>query len=171
MLWLNFFRDLRSTLSRMVSVMIITMIAVLVYVALGGIPYNVSLFCSRYYETQNTADYWIAGSALDRADCRALAALPEVTGVQPRIVLDAQERGNSAVTIALYAVPDFEMNTPYLTEGALPASSRQMAVSERGGSTFLNTCIFSLSPWKEENFNDTLTSCSPLLSFRAMTVT
>ena len=131
MIWRNFFRDLRSTLSRMVSVVIITMIAVLVYVALGGITYNVGLFCSRYFDSQNVADYWITGTSLDGADCRALAALPGVTGVQPRITMDVQDKDDSAVTLSLYAAPrDSGMNIPYLIQGALPASDREMAVSD-----------------------------------------
>ena len=92
MIWLNFFRALKSTLSRLVSVIIITVLAVMVYVALSGITYNVGLFCSTYFEKQNVADYWITGTRLDRADCRLLAGFEGVTGVQPRILLDAQKK-------------------------------------------------------------------------------
>ena len=38
MIWKNFVRDLRRTASRLISVSIITMIAVMVYTALSGIP-------------------------------------------------------------------------------------------------------------------------------------
>ena len=41
MLWLNFLRALKGTLPRLVSVILITAIAVTVYAALGGITYNV----------------------------------------------------------------------------------------------------------------------------------
>ena len=131
MLWLNFLRDLKSTLPRLVSVILITAIAVTVYAALGGITYNVRQICSRYYSEQNVADYWITGVNLDRADCRTLQSLPGVTGVQPRITFEAQEKGNSAVTLAMYAVSgDYAMNTPYLMEGTLPRSDREMVVSD-----------------------------------------
>ena len=43
MIWKNFFRDLRRTASRLISVSIITMIAVVVYTGLSGIIYNVDL--------------------------------------------------------------------------------------------------------------------------------
>lgn len=130
MIWLNFFRALKSTLSRLVSVVIITVLAVTVYVALSGITYNVGLFCSRYFAEQNVADYWITGTRLDRADCRLLESLPGVTGVQPRILLDAQKKGDSAYTLSLYGVADYEMNIPYLMEGSLPADDRQMVISD-----------------------------------------
>lgn len=131
MIWRNFFRDLKGTVSRLISVIIITAIAVMVYVALSGITYNVSLICSNYYDKQNIADYWITGIGLDRSDCRLLEEIPGVTGVQPRILFDAQEKGDSSITLALYAVPDtYDMNIPYLIEGTLPGSDREMVVSD-----------------------------------------
>ena len=131
MLWLNFLRALKGTLPRLVSVILITAIAVTVYAALGGITYNVRRICDQYYTEQNVADYWITGTNLDRADCRTLLALPGVTGVQPRVSLEVQEKGDSAITLALYAVPDtYEMNTPYLIAGSLPQSDREMVVSD-----------------------------------------
>ena len=131
MLWLNFLRALKGTLPRLVSVILITAIAVTVYAALGGITYNVRRICNQYYTEQNVADYWITGTNLDRADCRTLLALPGVTGVQPRVSLEVQEKGDSAITLALYAVPDtYEMNTPYLIAGSLPQSDREMVVSD-----------------------------------------
>ena len=68
MIWLNFLRDLKGTMSRLISVILITAIAVTVYVALSGITYNVRLICSNYYDEQNIADYWITGIGLDKAD-------------------------------------------------------------------------------------------------------
>ena len=67
MLWLNFLRALKGTLPRLVSVILITAIAVTVYAALGGITYNVRRICDQYYTEQNVADYWITGTNLDRA--------------------------------------------------------------------------------------------------------
>ena len=131
MIWRNFFRDLRHTASRLVSVSIITLISVMVYTALSGILYNLDRISGGYLEGQNTADYWLTGVNLDAGDCRTLAALPGVTGVQPRVVMDAEERFGSSVTLQLFAVPeDFAVNTPYLTAGRLPQSSREITVSD-----------------------------------------
>ena len=106
MIWLNFLRDLKGTMSRLISMILITAIAVTVYVALSGITYNVRLICSNYYDEQNIADYWITGIGLDKADCRMLESLPGVTGVQPRITVEVQDKNDSSITLALYAVPD-----------------------------------------------------------------
>ncbi len=131
MLAVNFLRNLKSTVPRLISVILITAIAVTVYVALGGIVHNVNRFCTQYYEAQNIADYWISGVKLDRSDCRKLSAIPGVTGVQPRIAYDAHDAGNRSITLSLYAVPDtYEMNIPYLVSGSLPKSDREMVISD-----------------------------------------
>ena len=82
MIWKNFVRDLRRTASRLISVSIITLIAVMVYTALSGILFNLDRISEQYLEGQNTADYWLTGTSLDAGDCRTLAELPGVTGVQ-----------------------------------------------------------------------------------------
>ena len=86
MIWKNFLRDLRHTASRLVSVSIITLIAVMVYTALSGILYNLERISGEYLEGQNVADYWLTGANLDAGDCRILAGMDGVTGVQPRVV-------------------------------------------------------------------------------------
>ena len=132
MIWRNFFRDLRRTASRLISVSIITMIAVVVYTGLSGIIYNVDRIMDAYYGTQNVADYWITGVGLDMADCRALEGLDGVTGVQPRVVLDAEERHDSDITLSLYGVPeDQSINTSYVTEGRLPESNQEIFLSDQ----------------------------------------
>ena len=124
MIWKNFVRDLRRTASRLISVSIITMIAVMVYTALSGILTNIERIPASYLEGQNVADYWLTGVNLDQGDCRTLEGIAGVTGVQPRVVLDAEERHDSSVTLQLYAVPgDYAINTPYVVEGRLPESS------------------------------------------------
>ena len=131
MIWKNFVRDLRRTASRLISVSIITMIAVMVYTALSGILTNIERISASYLEGQNVADYWLTGVNLDQGDCRTLDGIAGVTGVQPRVVLDAEERHDSGVTLQLYAVPgDYAINTPYVVEGRLPESSREIVLSD-----------------------------------------
>ena len=103
MIWRNFLRDLRQTAPRLISVMVITMIAVMVYTALNGVLYHVQQVTAAYGQTQNVADYWISGAGLDRSDCRVLEQIDGVAGVQPRITWEAQERGNEDVQLLVYA--------------------------------------------------------------------
>ena len=131
MIWKNFVRDLRRTASRLISVSIITMSAVMVYTARSGILTNIERISASYLEGQNVADYWLTGVNLDQGDCRTLEGIAGVTGVQPRVVLDAEERHDSGVTLQLYAVPgDYAINTPYVVEGRLPESSREIVLSD-----------------------------------------
>ena len=131
MIWKNFFRDLRRTASRLISVSIITMIAVVVYTGLSGIIYNVDRLMGDYYDTQNVADYWISGAGLDQGDCRDLSSIAGITGVQPRVVLDAEDRYDSDLTLTLYGVAGFSINTPYIVEGSLPQNSREIFLSDQ----------------------------------------
>ena len=131
MLWKNFFRDLRRTASRLISVSVITMIAVVVVTGLSGIIYHVDRLMGAYYDAQNVADYWITGVGLDQADCRTLAGVSGITGVQPRVVLDAEDRHDSSLTFTLYGVPDASINAPYVTEGTLPQTSREIFLSDQ----------------------------------------
>lgn len=80
MIWRNFLRDLRQTAPRLISVMVITMIAVMVYTALNGVLYHVQQVTAAYGQTQNVADYWISGAGLDRSDCRVLEQIDGVAG-------------------------------------------------------------------------------------------
>ena len=130
MLWRNFRRELIQTAPRLISVILITAIAVLVYTALNGILYNSDRITRDYLERQNGADYWISGSGLDGSDCRLLEQIGGVTGVQPRTSWEAQERGNEDVTLLLYGVPDYGINTPLLVSGSLPSSEREMVLSD-----------------------------------------
>lgn len=146
MIWRNFIRDLRHTASRLISVMIITMLAVAVYTGLSGIPYNVDLICDGYFDAQNLADYWITGIYLDQADCRKLAQLSGVTGVQPRVVADGEKRGDSSITLELYGVSaNPTINMPLLSAGTMPSSSREVLLSE----LFAQAQGISVGEWYE----------------------
>ena len=115
MLLKNFFRELTSTLSRLVSVIIITAVAVMMFVALRGLSYNTDRINNSYYDANNVADFWISGTGLSRTDLRKIAALEMVEAVQPRIIFEAEERNNDSVTLSLYGIADgYYINTPPL---------------------------------------------------------
>ena len=124
-------RDLRRTASRLISVSIITMIAVMVYTAPQRHPHQ-------YRAHLRLLSGWAECGGLlahrrqsGPGDCRTLEGIAGVTGVQPRVVLDAEERHDSSVTLQLYAVPgDYAINTPYVVEGRLPESSREIVLSD-----------------------------------------
>ena len=130
MLLKNFFRELTSTLSRLVSVIIITAVAVMMFVALRGLSYNTDRINNSYYNANNVADFWISGTGLSRTDLRKIAALEMVEAVQPRIIFEAEERNNDSVTLSLYGIADgYYINTPYLVSGNYPKSNREMLLS------------------------------------------
>lgn len=130
MIWINFLRDLRHTASRLISVSIITMIAVVVYTCLSGILYNTDRIVNHLFQSQNTAEYWISGMGFDQGDCRELEAIPGVTGVEPRIQLEGEDDdGESTLTLCTVG-DDSAINRPWIAQGSMPSSPREVALSD-----------------------------------------
>lgn len=130
MFWRNFRRELRYTATRLVSVIIITMVAVMLYVGFACLNYNVNQLTNRYYDQQNVADYWITGQNFNRTDCDKLLKIPGVGDVQPRTTLTAESRYDSDTTVLLYAVPkEMDVNVPRILEGNLPSGNGEMMIS------------------------------------------
>ena len=129
MIWKNFRRELFGTTSRLMSVMIISAVAVMVYIGLFGVVYNTDKILNDYFEQQNVADYWIAGTNLNQADCKKLAALPGVLQVEPQARIEAENRYDAKVTLMLFGVEGYGINAPLILEGRLPESSREMMIS------------------------------------------
>jgi len=130
MFWRNFRRELRYTATRLVSVIIITMVAVMLYVGFACLNYNVNRLTNQYYDQQNVADYWITGQNFNRIDCDKLLKIPGVRDVQPQTTLTVENRYDSDITVLLYAVPKEEkINIPRILEGTLPSGNGEIMVS------------------------------------------
>lgn len=101
----------------------------MVYVALTGITYNGIRIVNDYFEEQNVADYWITGTGFDAWDIKDVKNLKGVTEVQPRIVLEAEDHYDENITLALYGMADFSINTPLIIEGEFPKDNREIMLS------------------------------------------
>ncbi len=135
MIWRNFFRELFHTTSRLVSVIIITALAVCMNVGLTGITANGHRILENYYEEQNVASYWITGAGFDSRDIREMEKIGAVEQMQPRVVLDVESRYDEDITLELFAVTDYAINTPLIMEGRFPQNPREMMLSD----VFANT--------------------------------
>ncbi|MCK9478859.1 MAG: ABC transporter permease [Firmicutes bacterium] len=152
MLWVNFRRELIFTATRLVSVIIIASVAVLIFVSLSGVIYIGEKNASQYYEQQNTADYWISGIGLNRADCQKLMKIDGITQLQPQIILEASKRHDDEVALALYGVADgFKINAPVIVEGEYPKDNREMMIS----SAFAEKHDLAIGDIYEMEINDT----------------
>lgn len=131
MFWRNFRRDILYTATRLLSVIIITGVAVMLYVGFADLSYNVDLITSKYYDQQNAADYWITGQSLTKTDCDKLLKIDGIEEVQPRITFTAENRYDSDITLLIYAVPeDMNINIPRILEGELPAANNEMMLGK-----------------------------------------
>ena len=131
MFWRNFRRELRYTATRLLSVIIITMVAVMLYVGFASLTHNVNIIAHGYYDEQNVADYWITGQNFNKTDCDKLLKIDGIKEVQPRITMTVENRYNSDITVLLYAIPkDININIPRVLDGKLPVSNDDMMVSK-----------------------------------------
>jgi putative ABC transport system permease protein len=100
------------------------------HVSLSGVIYNGDKIANDYYEKQNIADYWITGIGLDRKDCNKLQNIKGVTQLQPRTIIDAEDRYDDSVSLILYGIAGgYNINTPLIMEGTYPADSREIMIS------------------------------------------
>ncbi|SBV97074.1 conserved membrane hypothetical protein [uncultured Eubacteriales bacterium] len=131
MFWRNFRRELARTASRLVSVIIITLVAVMLYVGFASFSYTIKEISDQYYDEQNVADYWITGQSLDKTDCAKLLDIDGVLDLQPRVTLSVEKRHDSEITLSLYAVPkEMTINVPRILEGSLPAGNNDMMLGK-----------------------------------------
>ncbi|OQB14502.1 MAG: FtsX-like permease family protein [Firmicutes bacterium ADurb.Bin193] len=129
MLVRNFFREIFSTLPRLMSVIIVTAIGVFMYVGMSGITYNLTLVADSYYGGQNVADFWISGKNLTKLEEKEVSRLEGVATAQARVVVEAQPVRDKDVTVNLYAVSgDYIINKPYIVAGRLPETEREFAL-------------------------------------------
>ena len=130
MIWKNFRRELLHTTSRLISVIIITAVAVLMHIALSGVIYNGDKIMKDYFREQNVADYWITATDISYTDCRKLKSIPGVLKIQPQMTIDAENRYNEDISILLYGIADgYQINTPLIIEGTFPTDNREMMIS------------------------------------------
>lgn len=130
MIWRNFFRELFHTTSRLVSVIIITALAVCMNVGLSGISDNGHRILDGYFAEQNVASYWITGTGFDSRDIRELQTIVAIEKMQPRVAMDVESRYDEDITLELFAVTDYAINTPLIMEGRYPDDPREMMLSD-----------------------------------------
>lgn len=131
MFWKNFRRDFSSVTSRLISVVIITAVAVMIHISLSNISYNTLEHTNNYFDEQNVADYWISGAGFTRNDCNKIESLDSVIDVEPRVVFDFEDKSDSNITLTVYSISDeIKVNLPYIVEGNIPKTNREIMISD-----------------------------------------
>lgn len=130
MIWKNFFKDLINVTSRLASVIIIAIVAVMVYVGLDGITYNGNLIVNDYFNEQNVADYWVTGKSFDIDDYNGIKDINGIREAEARLSFEAREWENEEVKLALYGIsPESNINKPYIVEGRVPENNDEIMIS------------------------------------------
>lgn len=126
MLIRNFFRDIFSTLPRLLAVIIITALGVMIYVGMSGYGFNLNKIATSYYKSQNVADYWIYGNQLTKLDEKQIAKLDCVESIQSEISLQTENYEDENINIDLAGISgDFNINKPYIIAGSMFENNRE----------------------------------------------
>ncbi|MGK0468918.1 FtsX-like permease family protein, partial [Clostridium sp.] len=126
MLIRNFFRDIISTLPRLMSVIIVTALGVFLFVGMGEYNYNLTNIAESYYASQNVADYWIQGSMLNKLDERKISKLDGVESTQAEIKIQTELYTDKNISIDLQGISgDFIIDKPYIMSGRMFESNRE----------------------------------------------
>ena len=126
MLIRNFFRDIFSTLPRLLAVIVITALGVMIYVGMSGYGFNLNKIAKSYYKTQNVADYWIYGSHLTKLDEKEIAKLDYVENIQSEISIQTENYEDKNISIDLTGISgDFNINKPYIMAGRMFENNRE----------------------------------------------
>jgi putative ABC transport system permease protein len=131
MLIRNFLKDIRSTLPRLLSVIIITALGVLIFVAMNTVNTNLLDMANTFFRQQNAADFWIYGDNLNKTDEKKIRDIPGVGEVQSQLVVEAEPLREQEVTVILHGVSGgYKLNTPLIIKGDFPKSKREIMLLE-----------------------------------------
>ncbi len=131
MVWKKFRRNVLFAVSRIIPVIAAAALTVLVPAALYGGVCGAEQETKHYFSKQNAAHFWITGTDFRRADIKRVSETEGVTGVQPRMILEAASSSIPNITLDLYAVPDdISINIPYITEGGGLKTGRDVLLSD-----------------------------------------
>ncbi len=125
MLLLNFFRDIRHTLPRLISVMIVTALGVMIYIGMSGINANLQYAIDTYITPSAVSDLWITADNADMRDVRGLRALDSAAFVTPRVTLMTKWTEDDETNLTLHTYDDFTQCVPYIESGREPEGPRE----------------------------------------------
>lgn len=147
--WKDLFREIRLTLGRFFSLLIITALGSMSVVGIQAASMDMRAVADKTYKAHNLYDLQIKSTTgFNEDDLIALKSMETVSGVMPTNMFDvfvSIDNVNSAVRT--YALPD-TVNNIDLLEGRFPTNPHECAIEQRllreGGFTIGDTIQFSL---------------------------
>ena len=134
--WKDFWRTLRKSATRFLSIMAITALGVGFYAGITATEPDMILSADRYYQAQNLADFSILSPLGFRPeDIGQIRQLPGIQAAEPRYFKDVflTDPAGQRLTVRLtsHAAGD-RLNRPLLLDGRLPEAADEI-VLEGGG--------------------------------------
>ena len=129
------FRDMSRAAMQFLSIIVLCALGTFAFAALDGTARMTRTTLDTYFDENNLADFFVTvPSGVDRQTLDTLRAIPGVTGVRARAVMDLESTLGDGVTVGVTAYDgEMDINIPLLREGALldPSDTRGCLVEER----------------------------------------
>lgn len=131
-------RDIKKSLGRFMSIMLIVMLGVAFFVGIKASPLVMKESARQYYQEQNFMDLQIYSTVgFNDEDIAALGQIPKLEGVMPAYsmdVLSTIDADEMVLKLQSYDFEDLEdkdrINQLYLVEGRLPEKSGEMVLEQ-----------------------------------------
>ncbi len=117
MLFRKMLRDMKLNMTQFISIFLMAILGVLVYAGINSEWYGMQTEVNRYYKATNLADLWIMGSNFTAEDESKAKAVPGVSEVQRRLVLDGTALLEGDPVLRINIVDGNAISRPYAAEG------------------------------------------------------
>ena len=128
----DFWREVRRTRSRFLSILILVALAVAFLSGLRATAPDMKRTCDSYLDGQNFMDIQVLSTlGLTAEDLRVLSEQPGVSGCEGTYVIDAYARGASQDIVAkIYSLPE-KMNLLTVDTGRMPRSAAECVADKQ----------------------------------------
>ncbi|MCL2633476.1 MAG: hypothetical protein FWD34_03065 [Oscillospiraceae bacterium] len=145
-IWKNTFREIKSSLSRYLSIFAITALGVGFFAGITASPYSMRYSADNYYERLNLADFRLVSIfGFDQDDVQSIKELNFDKIIYPAYYCDMfLHRGEQEDTVRVMSLPDgndFPLNKIEIVAGRLPENPNECIVDMRWYSPDRDTII------------------------------
>ena len=162
MLVKNFFRDIKKTRARFISIMLIIMLGVGFLVGINSTAPSMYAVVDEYYKDSNLMDFRLISTVgFTQEDVQALEDTEGVEDVMPSYFADVLLSGESDKVARVYAVPqaygDSQLiNSITVVEGRLPEKDNEIVVGQSDFSDYpVGSVVKFESPVKDKDLSST----------------
>lgn len=129
----NLLRDIKGSLSRFLSIVIIIAVGVAFYAGVRATSPDMKMSADYYFKKNNLMDFKLISTlGLTNNDIKKIEKIKGITKVQGAYSLDAViERNQKSIVLNILSLPEGDMNNIRMNSGRLPGKAAEAVVEQR----------------------------------------